>query len=139
VNDENRRAGVREDLDLSRGALAAARLLLANDLLPDVLNRAYYAAHHAARALLLSRGVEVRSHSALRAELGRHLVKPGLLPVDMARSLRVLQADREEADYGRFVSVDRALADQAVEQASAFVDVAEAILRAEGWLDEPAG
>ena len=135
MNAEHRQAAMDDELALARGALAAARLLLAHGLFPDVLNRTYYAAHHAARALLFSRGIEVRSHSGLRSEFSRHFVKAGLLPTSLAKTLKSLQAEREEADYGRFVVIDREEAELAVTDAAAFVEAAEMLLREEGWSD----
>lgn len=53
MNRENRRRNISVELERGQQALQAARLLLEAGIYPDASSRAYYAALHAARALLL--------------------------------------------------------------------------------------
>ncbi len=83
----------------ARQSLQAAELLCENGLYSDGLSRSYYAILHAARAALLTQGVRVNSHEAVKRLFGMHLVKPGLLSAELAVSIRREQDDRFLADY----------------------------------------
>jgi len=79
--------------------LQAAELLCENALYSDSLSRSYYAVLHAARAALLTQGVRVTSHEAVKRLFGLHLIKAGLLSTELAVSIRREQDDRFLADY----------------------------------------
>lgn len=64
------------------------------------MSRAYYAMFFAARALLLSRGLNARTHSGLVGLLYEHFVRAGPLERDVAGLLPSAMAARHEADYG---------------------------------------
>ena len=68
------REEIKAELIRAGKSLKAAKVLLANNLLEDVLSRTYYAILHAARAVLLSEGIRVDSHKAVRRLFGQHLV-----------------------------------------------------------------
>lgn len=55
----------------------ASRLLAQHDF-EDAVSRAYYAAFYAAHALLISEGLETRSHRGLVALIGLHFVKTSI-------------------------------------------------------------
>jgi hypothetical protein len=134
VTEENRRGNVAIEVALGNGALASAELLLEAGQLRDAVSRAYYAAHHYARAALLTLGVEARSHEALRSLFGEHLVKPGHVPRASSRALSRLQRMREDADYERYFELDRAGADEEVAVARQFVTDVGSYLTTGGWL-----
>lgn len=79
--------------------MQAAELLWENTLYSDSLSRSYYSILHAARAALLTQGVRVNSHEAVKRLFGLHLVKSGLLSAELAVSIRREQDDRFLADY----------------------------------------
>jgi hypothetical protein len=78
LSDQILQQNVEEELRLADLALRAARLLVENDIIPDAASRAYYAALHAARALLFSVGFEPGSHQAVRSMKNRELLDPKL-------------------------------------------------------------
>lgn len=90
---------VEAEIGRARQSLQAAELLYDNGLFSDSLSRSYYAILHAARAALLTQGVRVNSHEAVKRLFGMHLVKPGLLSAELAISIRQEQDDRFLADY----------------------------------------
>jgi hypothetical protein len=98
LTDPNRRAHVAAELRRSEEALRAARSLLDLGLYADAVSRAYYAALHAAQALLLTEGVEPRTHRGVSGMLGLHFVVPGRIAPDRAKDLSRLEQFREEAD-----------------------------------------
>lgn len=107
-------------------ALASAKLLMADGDLEGACNRAYYAMFDAAHAALLRleqqiNPAEIKTHRGLIAAFGKYLVKPGLLAVELGRSLNQVEQIRLLADYtGEEVDVERA--GWAIEQAESFVD-----------------
>ena len=114
--------------ELIRGYLAKAdeklgvadRLLAQNDF-EDAVSRAYYAAFYAAQALLLSEGLESRSHGGLVALVGLHFVKTGRLEKKFGRYLSNLMEDRQQSDYNLFSGLEKQDAEQSLEEARAFV------------------
>jgi uncharacterized protein (UPF0332 family) len=99
VTDENKKAHIAAELARCDESLRAAAVLLDAGLLHDAESRLYYAAYHAAVALLLTQGLEPRSHAGVSSLLGQHFVKPGRLAVDDGRLFARLQKYRIEADY----------------------------------------
>ncbi len=77
--DENLTAA-RQHADLAREALRAAELLLEHGLSRSSIDRSFYAAFHAASALLASRGIYPGSRDGVIAMFSLHFVKSGALP-----------------------------------------------------------
>lgn len=110
MTGENKRANVAAELARAGDSLRAAEVLVQAGLLHDAESRLYYAAYHGAVALLLTEGIEPRSHAGVSSLLGLHFVRPGRLdPADPRLFLR-LQKYRIEADYSRdFILTEDAL------------------------------
>jgi len=110
-------------------ALASARLLLEAGDCDGACNRAYYAMFDAAHAALISANAgtnpaTTKTHRGLIAAFGEHLVKTGLLPVELGRSLNQVERMRLLADYtGEEVDIDNAK--KAVSQADNFVSAVQ--------------
>jgi len=129
---DNQRTNIAEELRRSDEALAAAEALLTAGFPTDSVSRAYYAAYHALRALLLSRSLEPRSHSGAIALFARELVRPGHMPSSYSRLLAGLQRSRELADYSAALSFSPDDARAQIEEARSFVAAARDYLRREG-------
>ncbi len=90
------------------GAAPACR---AGDLLTEqhayrgAANRYYYAAFHAARALLATRHVDSARHAGVIALFQQHFVKTGDFPADTARALPRSFEKRLSSDYSDFVEI----------------------------------
>jgi uncharacterized protein len=112
VTDENKRANIASELERAAESFKAGELLASAGLLHDAESRVYYAAFHAAVALLLTEGIEPRSHAGVASLLGQHFVKTNRLDPGDARLFVRLQKYRVEADYSRnFVLTPEALAE----------------------------
>jgi uncharacterized protein (UPF0332 family) len=108
--------------------MKAARVLVDAGLLHDAESRLYYAIYHAAVAILLTEGIEPRSHSGTASLLGLHFVKAGRMDPDDARLFTRIQKYRLEADYGRdFVLTERAL-EEDVAACQGFLERARALV-----------
>ena len=107
-------------------ALASAQKLLQDNDSDGACNRAYYAMFDAARAALIARAAPVppvvaKTHSGLIAAFSLHLVKTGLFPVELGRSLNKAEDLRLVADYkGDSIGIEEA--QWVVQQAQVFVD-----------------
>ena len=128
MTPENRRANAGAELLRAGDSLRAAAVLVDAGLLHDAESRLYYAIYHAAVALLLTEGVEPRSHAGTANLLGLHFVKTGRMAPDDGRLFARIQKYRLEADYGRdFVLTEDALRED-LQACTAFVDRARALV-----------
>lgn len=130
---------VRDEVDRATAALAAAEALLALGFFDDAVSRFYYAAFHHVRGLLLSVGLETKSHAGTHALLYVHFVKPGLLPAGVAQRYAELQRYREQADYSALM---RCTEETARDEAAHAREICRAIyehLRSGGWIDGAEG
>lgn len=136
MTEENRRKNLAQELERAGAAFKAAEALLALGLTADTVSRAYYAAFHVARALLLSRGLEAKTHSGLVHLLNTEFIRAGLLPSSFNRLFAGLQRTREYADYDAAATFSEDDARAEVEAARSFEMAATALLRSEGWLGD---
>ena len=128
MTDANMRANARAEAALGDDAIRAAEALLELGLPNDTVSRAYYAAFHYARGLLLLKGLEPKTHRGVVSLLLEHYEKPGQIEPGAVSVLARLQTFRGLADYdarGR-LPTDRAGAEVAA--ARLFVEKAKTLL-----------
>ena len=99
MTPENQRRNAQAEIDRATACLSEARTLQAASLPYGAASRAYYAVFHAARALLFSLGMEVKTHAGVVSLIGEHFVRPGRLSAEQGRLISRMQRDREDADY----------------------------------------
>jgi hypothetical protein len=128
LSPQNRAENAREEFDQAQLCLQEATTLHRASLASGAVTRAYFAVFHAARALLLSLGIEPRSHRAVVGLLGQHFVRTNRLPSHLARLVSRLQRDREDADYLATAVFTLAESEAAVRDAAQFLASAQAIL-----------
>lgn len=124
-------AEISSHLDRAETSLQAAQLLLANGLANDAVSRAYYAAFHAASALLLSRNLTFKSHTGVLRAISLNLVKPGILDKRYGRDLNWLAELRQTADYGEIRNVSSQDAEDAVNISAQFLQQVRQLLDAD--------
>jgi hypothetical protein len=132
VTDDNVRRNVEDELRLAESALAAAAALVELGLSPDAASRAYYAALHAARALLFSEGLDPGSHRGVRNLVSRHFVQTGILAADRSKELGQLEALRSAGDYDTAFALGADEVRPEVDKARSFVAAVRDILRGRG-------
>lgn len=107
-------------------ALEEARVLLpSGQTRAGARSRMYYAAHHAAVALLKLVGVSATSHQAVKGTFGREWILKRKLPKKFGQLITTLGSERTDADYGEFVATDRRSMDRT------FAEVRRFVLRAQ--------
>jgi len=76
MNEENKKANIREEIERADEAIKAADLLFDNGFLKDAVSKLYYSLLYCIRALLLTKGLEPKSHEGALRLFGLHFVKP---------------------------------------------------------------
>jgi uncharacterized protein (UPF0332 family) len=99
VNEENKKANIREELDRSSESIKAAHLLFENGFIRDAVSKIYYSLLYSIRAVLLTEGLEPKSHEGALRLFGLHFVKPGAFEAKDSHIFSKLMKLREEADY----------------------------------------
>jgi uncharacterized protein (UPF0332 family) len=138
MTNDNQRRGILAEVARGDEAMREAETLLAAKLLAGAVSRAYYAAFHYARAMLLTLGEEARTHGGLTRLLHRDIVATGKLDPDIASLFSQLQRFRQDADYTAEFVFTAAGAAGEVRDARTFVGAARKVLEAGGWLSPAA-
>jgi len=99
MTGDNKKKNIRAELERGAEALAAATLLYENGYISDAISRLYYFVLYNIRALLLSKGLEPRSHEGALRLFGLHFIREGLMDKEAAQIFSKLMKFREEADY----------------------------------------
>jgi uncharacterized protein (UPF0332 family) len=99
VTEDNKRENIQIELERAIESLSAAVLLYENGFISDAVSRLYYFVLYHIRALLITKGLEPRSHEAALRLLGLHFVREGLVEKRAAQIFSKLMKFREEADY----------------------------------------
>ncbi len=72
------------------------------------VNRSYYAALNAVRAILILEGANPETHEGVITMLSLRFIKSKLLPVEIIKSFKTLLSRRTDVDYGDFETIDKA-------------------------------
>ncbi|MGA1864257.1 MAG: HEPN domain-containing protein [bacterium] len=99
MTEENKRKNIKSELDKASEILSEANLLYKNDYISGAVSRLYYSMLHIIRALLLTKGLEPKSHEGVLRIFSLHFVKEGPFDTKDAHLFARLMKYREEADY----------------------------------------
>jgi uncharacterized protein (UPF0332 family) len=99
LNEGNKKANIREEIDRASEAIRAAHLLFENGFVRDAVSKIYYSLLYSIRAVLLTEGLEPKSHEGALRLFGLHFVKPGAFEARESHIFSKLMKLREEADY----------------------------------------
>lgn len=131
MNDVNRQLNISIEWEKSKEAFKEAKALFDQNLAGGAISRAYYAAFHGGKALLLSLGLEIRSHQALGKLFSLHFVKTQKLDARYSRILSKAQKYREEADYSSEFVFTCQDARERIEEIDEFLKAVENLLKKE--------
>jgi uncharacterized protein (UPF0332 family) len=100
MTEDNKKENIREEIERASKAMDAAGLLFDNGFLNDAVSRLYYFLLYNVRALLLTKGLEPKSHEGALRLFGLHFVKEGTFEAKASHIFsRLMKYYREEADY----------------------------------------
>ena len=97
--EEKVKIRIKEELEVAKTRLKAAKLLFEKGMLEDTVNRAYYSFFHAAKAMLNVLGYDAKTHSGLISEFGLRIIKTSMLDKKFAQYFRRAFEMRESSDY----------------------------------------
>ena len=101
-----------------------AEILLNNNKYDGAVSRAYYAAYHYACSLLLTKGLEARSHRGVQRLFHLHFIRTGVFPDRIGIFLSHAQKAREEADYFPEISFAQGTAKDQIKEVEDFLRAA---------------
>lgn len=88
--------------ELSKETLANAKLCMENRFYRDAINRSYYAAFYAVRAVLAVENTDFKRHKDVMAYFNKTYVASEIFPRELGRRLGRIQMVREDSDYSDF-------------------------------------
>lgn len=107
-----------------------AVVLLGRNSLISAVNRFYYAAFYAARALLATEEIDSSRHSGIITLFNQHFVKTGRIPVEVGKVLSRSFEKRLDTDYEDFASLEQDEVEQIKEDVRKFVTVCQQVFEA---------
>ncbi len=125
----------RHRLSRAKEAFSEGDHLLTANALMGAVNRFYYAAFYAARALLATRELDSSRHSGVISLFQTQFVKSGLITTEKAKALPRAFEKRQKSDYGDFASVTQAEAQAIRREVNDFLEECEKVL--ERLITEP--
>lgn len=123
-----------------RNALIALRLQNAKETIKEIsvhiehgfwdtaTNRMYYACYYAVAALLLKKGVSIKTHSGVRQALGKEFVVSGQVTKEQARFFSILFDNRQTCDYDDCIMMTQDKVEELYPQAVGFIDSLEKLI-----------
>ena len=118
----------RELLEEAKESISAARLLLGGGYPDYSASRAYYAMFYIAEAFLEGEEMAFSKHSAVIAAFGREFAHQGKVPVEFHRFLLDAQELRHDGDYGPRGVVSQEQAQEQINRAEQFLELAERLI-----------
>jgi uncharacterized protein (UPF0332 family) len=94
-------------LDSADETLQAAKLCMENGHYKDAINRSYYAAFYAVKAVLAIEGKDFKRHKDVVAYFNQKYISTDKFPREVGRKLANLQQKRENGDYNDFFVASR--------------------------------
>ncbi len=115
-------------LELAAERVSATKAMIDMGAYRDSINRSYYAIFTAARALLAERNIDFKKHSAVIGYFRREYIKTNVFDKKFSDYIGEAFRFRNDCDYGDFVIVSRAEAEEQYQHAVKFVETVKEYL-----------
>lgn len=102
----------------------------------SAISRAYYALFYFGEAMLLTEGIVTSSHQGLSVMFSKHFVKTGRIEVNYGRIVANVFRKRQLSDYDFSTEVSEDIANEALNDVSAFINMAKAYLQSNGFVSD---
>ena len=99
MREENKTENILEEIERANESMKAADLLFDNGFIRDSVAKLYYSLLYTIRAMLLTKGLEPKSHEGALRLFGLHFVKQGIFKAKDSHIFSKLMKYRQEADY----------------------------------------
>lgn len=116
-------------LSLSQETLANAKLCMDNQFYRDCINRSYYAAFYAIKAVLATESVDFKRHKDAVGYFNKKYVATGIFSREAGKRLGRLKMVREESDYSDFYIASKEDAEKQYETAELIITEAKKYLK----------
>ena len=101
--------------------LKIAEYSLKEHIYKDAVNRSYYVAFYATKAVLALGTVDFRRHKDVMAYFNKEYVAAGIFPKALGKKLGALQRLREKSDYDDFYIASKEKAEEQIVVAKEFL------------------
>lgn len=88
--------------ELAKETLANAKMCIDNRFYRDAINRSYYAAFYAVRAVLAVESIDFKRHKDVMGYFNKTYVAAEIFPRELGKRLGRIQMMREDSDYNDF-------------------------------------
>ena len=112
-------------LSLAQETLANAKLCMDNQFYRDCINRSYYAAFYAIKAVLATESVDFKRHKDVIAYFNKNFVNTEIFPRNIGRKIAQAQKIREDSDYDDEYVPSYEKTKQQIETAMELIDLVE--------------
>lgn len=119
----------------AKSNISVAKTLYASRDYGVALNRAYYSAFDAMRAINALDGFDSSKHSGVIAHFNQEYVKTGKFPSGTSAIIRKASMLREKSDYEDFYEPEKEETADTIKQVETFLKDAEAYLRSQNVIE----
>ena len=99
MTEENKKENIKTELEGAAKTLLEADLLFKNSFFKGAVSRLYYFLLYSIRALLLTKGLEPKSHEGALRLFSLHFVRENIFKTKASHVFSKMMKYREEADY----------------------------------------
>lgn len=128
IDKEEGRLRAKDEIERASAELNAALLLHEKGFFFKSVSSAYYSIYHAAKALLLIKGIEPKTHEGIERMFSLYYLKTKEFDLTVGKTIGRLMKMREEADYYPEVPLTEDESDGAIKMAKAFVETAKKLI-----------
>lgn len=128
IDKEEGRLRAKDEIERASDELNAALVLHEKGFFFKSVSSAYYSIFHAAKALLLIKGVEPKTHEGIERMFSLYYIKTKEFDLAVGKTMGRLMKMREEADYYPEVPFTEEESDGAIKMAKIFVEKANKLI-----------
>lgn len=133
MNEKNKKINIEDEWKRAQTVLKEAKVLTQQELWEGATSRAYYAAFHATQAVLLTEGLQPKSHQGTLYLFNHHFVKKGLIEPEYTQILARAAKYREEADYRHTMVFTKDQTEQTIQEVETFLKRVDLFLKKAGY------
>lgn len=115
-------------INRARETYQDALLLYEKGRINSCINRLYYAAFYATIALLLNKGIEVKSHTGVKQKLGEEFALKGIISKEHVKTFSLLSDYRHKGDYDDMFDFEKEVVEKLIEPVKEYIDNIDKII-----------